>query len=48
MITSIMAEEILSHFDAWPWEQKGCKRKSGGTKDHLLVDKLVMHVTKRN
>jgi len=27
---------------------KGCKRKSKGTKDHLLVDKLVMFLTKRN
>ena len=48
LITSIVAEEILSHLDCWPWEQKECKRRSRGIKDHLLVDELVMHLTKRN
>jgi len=51
LITSIIADEILAHLDthnSWPWEQKGCKRRSKGTKDHLLVDKLVMFLTKRN
>ena len=32
-----------------PWEQKGCKRKSRGTKDHLLVDKMIMkHVRRKH
>ena len=38
----------LEQTQSWPWEQKGCMRKSKGTKDHLLVDKLVMFLTKRN
>ena len=34
--------------DGWPWEQKGCRRNSRETKDHLLimVDKLLMFLTK--
>ena len=51
LITSTLADQIMCHLDAchsWPWEQKGCKRRSKGTKDHLLVDKLVMFLTKRN
>ena len=31
-----------------PWEQKGCKRKSRGTKDQLLIDKMIMkHATRK-
>ena len=30
-----------------PWEQKGCKRKSRGTKDQLLIDKMIMKHAKR-
>ena len=29
-----------------PVEQKGCRKHSRGTKDHLLVDKLVMDTAK--
>ena len=51
LLTSILANEILVHLEennSWPWEQKGCKKGSRGTKDHLLVDKLVVFLTKRN
>jgi len=50
LITLLLFLEILHHFDSkkvWPWEQKGCKRKSRGTKDHLFVDKLVIVLTKQ-
>jgi len=46
----MLSNAIIRHPDSnqvWPWEQKGCRRKSRGTKDHLLVDKLVMFLTKR-
>ena len=37
--------EIISNFldvnDKLPVEQKGCKKKSRGTKDQLLIDKTV-------
>ena len=51
LLTSILANDMLFHLEqtqSWPWEQKGCMRKSKGTKDHLLVDKLVIFLTKRN
>ena len=50
LITSIVSKEIIAHLEknkVWPWEQKGCKFGSRGTKDHLLVDKLVTFLTKR-
>ena len=50
LITSIVSKEIVAHLErnnVWPWEQKGCKRRSRGTKDHLLVDKLVTFLIKR-
>ena len=51
LLTSILATEILLYLEnnnSWPWEQKGCKKGSIGTKDHLLVDKLERFLTKRN
>jgi len=50
LITSIVSKSIVSHLNSncvWPWEQKGCKQRSRGTKDHLLVDKLIMFLTRR-
>ena len=50
LATSMMSAAIVCHLNrnqVWPWEQKGCKRGSRGTKDHLLVDKLVMFLTRR-
>ena len=49
LITSLLSNEITRHLNqnqVWPWEQKGCRRKSRGTEDHLLVDKLVMSILK--
>ena len=46
----MMSAAIIRHLNrnqVCPWEQKGCKRGSRGTKDHLLVDKLVMFMTRR-
>ena len=37
----------LAEKELIPWEQKGCKRKSRGTKDHLLVDKMIMRHARR-
>ena len=37
----------LNNNQVWPWEQKGCSQKSRGTKNHVLVDKLVMFLTRR-
>ena len=50
LVTSLLSNEIIHHLNynhVWPWEQKGCRRRSRGTKDHLLVDKLVMFLTRR-
>ena len=33
--------------DALPVEQKGCRRKSRGTKDQLLIDEMVLADCKR-
>ena len=38
---------MLVENDALPVEQTGCKRKSRGTKDQLLIDKMVLADCKR-
>ena len=51
LLTSILADEIYDHLDKSgiiPWQQKGCKRKSRGTKDQLLIDKLITRHAKQN
>jgi len=51
LITFIVSKEIIAHLEknnVWPWEQKGCKFGSKGTKDHLQVDiKLVAFLNKK-
>ena len=50
LLTSIISNAIcdhLSHKGLLPWEQKGCKRKSRGTKDQLLIDKMIRKYAKR-
>ena len=45
LFTGIMSDEIYKHLEtnkALPEEQKGCRRNSRGTKDQLLIDKMVM------
>ena len=45
LLTGILGNEIYEFIDKnniFPEEQKGCKRKSRGTKDQLLIDKAVL------
>ena len=45
ILTGILANEMYEFLDKnniFPEEQKGCKRKSRGTKDQLLIDKAVL------
>ena len=49
-MTGIFAEEMYDHLETnklLPEEQKGCRRKSRGTKDQLLIDKMVIKNCKR-
>ena len=39
--------EFFAENDALPAEQKGCRRKSRGTKDQLLIDNMVLADCKR-
>ena len=45
LLTGIVAEDIycfMENENLFPEEQKGCRRKSRGTKDQLLIDKAVL------
>ena len=45
LLTGIFAEKIYDHLQAnnlLPDEQKGCRKRSRGTKDQLLIDKAVL------
>ena len=45
LLTGIFADKIYDHLQVnnlLPDEQKGCRRKSRGTKDQLLIDKAVL------
>ena len=45
LLTGIFAEKIYDHLmvnNLLPDEQKGCRKRSRGTKDQLLIDKLVL------
>ena len=45
LLTGILANEMYEFIEKnniFPEEQKGCKRKSRGTKDQLLIDKAVL------
>ena len=45
LLTGVIAEEMYGYLEGenlLPNEQKGCKRKSRGTKDQLLIDKTVL------
>ena len=39
--------KFFAENDALPVEQKGCRRRSRGTKDQLLIDKMVLTDCKR-
>ena len=50
LLTGILAEVIYDHLkgqNLLPDEQKGCRKKSRGTKDQLLIDKAVLLEARR-
>ena len=50
LLTGILAEELYEHLEktnSLPWEQKGCRKGSRGTKDQLLIDKMIVKDWKR-
>ena len=50
LLTGIIAEEIYQHLQEkhlLPDEKKGCRRNSRGTKDKLMIDKMVLRNCKR-
>ena len=49
LLTGIFADKIYDHLQGnnlLPDEQKGCRRRSRGTKDQLLIDKAVLREAK--
>ena len=49
-LTGVIAEEKYDYLEEeklLPEEQKGCKRRSPGTKDRLLIDKTVLKEYKK-
>ena len=45
VFSGMLAEEIYEYLEGknlFPHEQKGCKKKSRGTKDQLLIDKTIL------
>ena len=45
LLTGTIAEDLYSHIEdqrLFPDEQKGCKKRSRGTKDQLIIDKTVL------
>ena len=50
LMTSILADSMYAYLDEnslLPSEQKGCKKRSRGTKDQLLIDQMVLRDCKR-
>ena len=50
LLTGILAEELYEHLEntnILPWEQKGCRKGSQGTKDQLLIDKMIVKNCKK-
>ena len=50
LLTGILAEELyeqLEKTNSLPWEQKVCRKRSRGTKDQLLIDKMMVKYCKR-
>ena len=52
LFTSIFSDSIYQHLDQnelLPVEQKGCRKNSRGTKDQLIIDKMILrNCRKRN
>ena len=50
LLTGVFAEKVYDHLlsnDLLPDEQKGCRKKSRGTKDQLLIDKAILREVRR-
>ena len=50
LLTGIFADKIYDHLlinKVLPDEQKGCRKRSRGTKDQLLIDKVVLREARR-
>ena len=50
LLTGIFADKIYDHLlanNVLPDEQKGCRRGSRGTKDQLLIDKVILREVRR-
>ena len=50
LLTGIFAEKIYDHLHAnslLPEEQKGCRKRSRGTKDQLLIDREILREARR-
>ena len=50
LMTSILANNMYAYLEEnslLPSEQKGCRRKSRGTKDQLLIDQMILRDCKR-
>ena len=50
LFTGLLSDSIYSHLDRQkllPTEQKGCKKKSRGCKEQLMIDKLILKNCKR-
>ena len=50
LLTGVIAEGMYNYLERekiLPEEQKGCKRGSRGTKDQLLIDKIVLRDCKK-
>ena len=50
LLTAVLADELYRYLDEkklLPWEQKGCRKGSRGTKDQLLIDKVIVKNCKR-
>jgi len=49
VMTAMISDCVYEHLtmnNILPWEQKGCGRKSRGTKDQLILDKSIMKESK--
>ena len=45
LLTGVLAETLYQHLDSnclFPDEQNGCRKRSRGTKDQLLIDKQIL------
>ena len=50
LLTGIFSEKIYEHLDVnklLPDQQKGCRKRSRGTKDQLLIDKMILRDAKQ-